>query len=377
MQKKNNIIMNILIVSLYPLERNTSVANSSISIIKGLLALRHSVTVLMPDWHSNDTGCDLSKIRVVRIPGQPDEPYYNSSKLVGKLHSHFDVLDISRGYLKSIKDVVIPDEFFDVVLSLSDPKVSHVYTSELIRLKKVRYGRWIQHWGDPITGDFTRHYWWPEWVIRLYERRIIRKADKAVYVTPFTYEMECREHTRLRQKIAFSPLPAEMLPIVESTDSDNLRLSYLGDYNPSIRNLKPLYDACVALDFIQLTVAGYGPTYPSTKNISFLPRIPQQQANQIENNSDVLVCVCNVTGTMIPGKITYKASTNKHILVAIEDEYYETMRAYFETYNRYIICRNTVESISEALIRIKGMTKTNYTTPKRLLPINIVKEILS
>jgi hypothetical protein len=369
--------MNILVVSLYPLERNTSVANSSISIIKGLLALEHKVTVLMPQWHCNETGCDLSQLSVIRIPGKPDQPYNKKSKWLGKLHSHFDILDISRGYLNAIGDVVIPDEFFDVVISLADPKVSHIYTSELIRLKKIRYGRWIQHWGDPITGDFTRHYWWPEWVIRLYERSIIRKADKAVFVTPFTYEMECREHSNLREKIAFAPLPAEMLPIVECTKSDKLRLSYLGDYNPSIRNLKPLYDACANLDFVELTLAGHGPSYPSTKSITILPRIPQQQAAQIENNSDVLVCVCNITGTMIPGKATYKASTNKHILVAIEDYNYEAMRMYFEKYNRYIICRNTIESITEALLKIREMGQNDYTTPTQLLPINIAKDILS
>lgn len=368
--------MNILIVSLYPLERNTSVANSSISIIKGLLALEHKVTILMPIWHNNDTDCDLSQLRVIRIPGQPDQPYHSKSKWLGKLHSHFDVLDVSRGYLKSIKNVVVPDEYFDVILSLADPKVSHVYTSELIRLKKIRYGRWIQHWGDPITGDFTRHYWWPDWAIRLYERSIIRKADKAVYVTPFTYEMECSEHPMLSQKIAFAPLPAEMLPIVECQKSDKLRLSYLGDYNPSIRNLKPLYDVCANSDFVELTIAGYGPIYPTAKNISILPRIPQQQAAQIENNSDVLVCVCNITGTMIPGKATYKASTKKHILVAIEDENYDEMKTYFESYNRYIICRNTIESISETLLKIRNM-KIDYNTPERLLPINVAKEILS
>ena len=367
--------MNILIVSLYPLERNTSVANSSISIIKGLLDLEHRVTILMPNWSTNETGCDVAPIRVIRLPGQLEQPYHLSSYWVGKLHSHLDFLDISRGYLKSIRDVVIPDEYYDVVLSLSDPKVSHIYTDELIQRTKMRYGRWIQHWGDPITGDFTRHYWWPEWVVRLYERRIICKADKAVFVTPFTYDMECREHPGLRKQIAFVPLPAEMLPIVECPKSDKLRLSYLGDYNPSIRNLKPLYDACANLDFVQLTIAGHGPTYPSVKNITFLPRIPQQQAQQIENNSDVLVCVCNVTGTMVPGKITYKASTNKHILVAIEEENYDAMKAYFESYNRYILCRNTAESISAALKGIKEK-KADYTTPERLLPINVVKEIL-
>lgn len=367
--------MNILVVSLYPLERNTSVANSSISIIKGLLALEHSVTVLMPDWPSNDTGCDLSQIHVIRIPGHPDQPYNLKSKWLGKIHSHFDILDVSRGYLKSVEKVVIPDEYFDVVLSLADPKVSHIYTNELIRLKKIRYGRWIQHWGDPITGDFTRHYWWPEWVIRLYERSIIKKADKAVFVTPFTHIMERNEHPNLKERIAFAPLPAEMLPVAECPDSDKLRLSYLGDYNPSIRNLKPLYDACSNIDFVQLTIAGHGPSYPSIENITILPRIPQQQAGEIENNSDVLVCICNVTGTMIPGKITYKASTKKHILVALEDENYKEMKAYFESFNRYVLCRNTIESISEALLKIRNV-KADYTTPERLLPENIAKLIL-
>ena len=367
--------MNILVVSLFPLERNTSVANSSISLVKGLLGLGLRVTVLMPEWPSNDTGVDISPIRVVRILGQPDKHYSLKSKWVAKMHSHFDVLDVSRGYLKSIKDVVIPDEFFDVMISLADPKVSHLYAKELIRHKKVRYGRWIQHWGDPITGDFTRHYWWPDWAIRLYERSIIRMADKAVFVTPFTYEMECAEHPSLSKQIAFAPLPAEMLPIVECPPSKDLRLSYLGDYHPTIRNLRPLYDACANKEGIRLTIAGHGPKYPICNNVTILPRIPQQQAQQIENDSDVIVCVCNVTGTMIPGKITYKASTNKHILVAIEDDNYEAMKAYLESFNRYILCRNTAESISEALEGLKTK-KANYTTPERLLPINIAKEIL-
>lgn len=367
--------MNILIVSMYPLDRNTSVANSSISIVKGLLELGHKVTMLMPFWPTNDTGVDLSSINVIRIPGRPDQPYGSKSKLLGKLHSHLDLLDTSRGYLKSIKELDVPDEFFDVVLSLSDPYVSHLYTDKLMRLKKISYGRWIQHWGDPMTGDYTRHFWWPDWAIRLYERSIIRKADKALFVTPFTYEMECNEHPRLSKHIAFAPLPAEMLPIVDCPKSDDLRLSYLGDYNPVIRNIRPLYDACANKAGIKLTIAGHGPKYPQCDNITILPRIPQQQAQQIENESDVIVCICNLTGVMIPGKISYKASTNKHILVALEEDNYEAMKAYFESFNRYILCHNTVDSISEALEELKT-NKASYTTPERLLPINIAKEIL-
>lgn len=369
------MVMNILIVSLFPLERNTSVANSSISIINGILELNHQVTIVMPNWPKNETGCDLSKLRVIRIPGQPDYLYSSMSKIIGKIHSHFDVLDVSRGYLRTLKDVIIPDEFYDVVLSLSDPKVSHIYAARLISEKKLRYGRFIQHWGDPITGDFTRHYWWPEFVIKWYERSFIRRADKSVYVTPFTYEMIKSEHPTLASKVAFAPLPAEMIQMTEFSESTELRLSYLGDYNPSIRNLRPLYDACANRERIRLVMAGNGPTYPKCSNVSQLPRIPQQQAQQIENESDVLVCVCNVTGTMIPGKIMYKASSNKHILVALEDDNYDDMKAYFESYDRYVICRNTSESIAEALESLREK-KSEYKTPDRLLPINVAREIL-
>ena len=103
--------------------------------------------------------------------------------------------------------------------------------------------------------------------------------------------------------------------------------------------------------------------------------VPHKDAAQIENDSDVLVCVCNITGTMIPGKITYKASTKKHILVALEEENYEAMKEYFETYDRYILCRNTVESITEKLLELKLIKNTDYRTPEQLLPINIAQAI--
>lgn len=365
--------MNILIVSLFPLERNTSVANSSISIINGLLELGHQVTVVMPQWPNNETAVDLGKMQVVRIPGKPDMP--PSRKLAKKLHSHFYFLDLTRGYLKHIGDVNLPKEYFDIVLSFSDPKTSHVYTARLLHRKRIQYGRWIQHWGDPIVGDITRNFWWPKWVIKWYERRLIKKADKAVYVTPFTQNMLQDAYPDLRSRLSFVPLPAEMLPIEPIDSSDVLRLSYLGDYNPVFRNLRPLYDACANKPNIQLTMAGNGPKYPSCSNVTIFSRIPQQQARQIENDSDVLVCVCNRVGTQIPGKIMYKASTNKHILVALEDDNYEAMKTYFESYNRYVLCRNTAESIAAALEELKTK-KADYKTPSQLLPVNIAQQII-
>lgn len=327
----------------------------------------------MPSWPSNETNYKINDLQIIRIPGKLSNQY--SNKLITKLHSHLDFLDHTRVYLDYVNKIEILDKYYDIILSFSDPKASHVFAYKLIQTKKFQYGRWIQHWGDPITGDFTRNYWWPDWFVKLYERSFIRKADKAVYVTPFTYDLLVSEHPSLIKKLAFTPLPADMLPSVNKIESKVLHVSYLGDYNPKIRNLRPLYEACANKKDIRLTIAGYGPKYADCDNVKVLSRIPHGQVRVIENESDVLACICNLTGCMIPGKITYKSSTNKHILVALEDDNYEAMKAYFESYERYIICRNTVDSISEALNSLRGK-EANYTTPYQLLPTTVAQKII-
>ena len=363
--------MNILLVTLFSLERNTSVAISNIGITNGLLALGHKITWVMPHWARCETVFDASKVRVIRVPGQ--DPKRDLGLLLNRLYSHFGMLDFTRSYLRQLKKTLVPDEYFDVVISTSDPKTSHVFTSRL--LKHVRYGRWIQHWGDPLLGDITRNFWWPNWCVKLYEKRILLKADKIVYVTPFTCDKQRKEYPRMAGKISFIPLPADMCTTVTDSRSDLLRVAYLGDYNPVFRNLRPLYEACASMSDVSLTIAGYGPKYPAASNISLLSRIPQDQALKIENEADVLFCVCNKRGTQIPGKILYKTSSDKHILVAVEGELRDEMRAYFETYHRFVICENKPESIVAALesLRIRAH---DYSTPERLLPVNVAKEIL-
>lgn len=362
--------MNVLLITLYSLERNTSVAISNINITKGLLSLGHNVTWVMPYWMRCETEFDSSKIRIIRVPGN------DLSRDVGfirrKWRSHFDLLDFTRSYLCAWRKVQIPNEYFDVVISTSDPKTSHIFTFKL--LKKVNYGQWIQHWGDPMLGDITRNLWLPEWFVKFYEWNIIRKADKIIYVTPFTSEAQKKAYPKLESKIHFLPLPADMHTTHTNQDLEILKIAYLGDYNPTFRNLRPLYEACSSLDFVRLTIAGHGPSYDSLSNITILPRIPQDQALAIENDADVIFSACNMRGTQIPGKVFYKTSSDKHILIALEDNK-EAMRQYFESFNRFTICDNTKESIIKTLEQLRNKTHL-YNIPERLLPENIAKQIL-
>ena len=362
--------MNILLVTLFSLERNTSVAISNINITKGLLALGHKVTWVMPHWAQCETEFDFSQVRVIRIPGH--DLSRNVGYIRGKLRSHFDMLDFTRPYLHEWRKVQIPNEYFDVVISTSDPKTSHIFTGMFLR--KIKFGRWIQHWGDPMLGDITRNLWWPEWIVKFYEWNIIRKADKVIYVTPFTCEAQKKAYPKMEGKIHFIPLPADMYTTQTNQDADILKIAYLGDYNPTFRNLRPLYEACANLDFVRLTIAGHGPSYDNLSNVKILPRIPQDQALAIENDADVIFSACNMRGTQIPGKVFYKTSSDKHILIALEDNK-EQMREYFDSFDRFTVCNNTKESIIEALKKLRNKSHS-YNTPERLLPENIAKQIL-
>ena len=363
--------MNILLVTLFSLERNTSVAISNIGITNGLLALGHKVTWVMPHWKRCDTKFDASKVRIIHVPGQ-DQPR-SVGFLRSRMRSHFGMLDFTRSYLRQVRNTVVPDEFYDVVVSTSDPKSSHVFTSRLLRC--VRYGRWIQHWGDPLLGDITRNFWWPKWFIKIYEWSILRKADKIVYVTPFTCDAQRKEHPKMANKICFIPLPADMYVTETVHRADQLSVVYLGDYDPAFRNLRPLYDACVKMDDISLTIAGYGPKYPALPTIRLLSRIPQEKALLIENEADVIFCVCNARGTQIPGKMFYKASSDKHILVAVEKELHDEMQQYLESYGRFVICDNNPDSIKEALESLRNRAH-KYSIPLRLQPTHIAASIL-
>ena len=363
--------MNILMITLFSLERNTSVAISNINITKGLLSLGHKVTWVMPNWDKCETEFDSLPVRVIRVSGR--DLNRNVCYMRRKIRSHFEMLDFTKSYILNWRKVQIPDEYYDVVISTSDPKTSHVFTSKILR--KIQYGKWIQHWGDPMYGDITRNFWWPNWFIKFYEWNILRKADKIIYVTPFTCQQQQVVHPKLACKISFVPLPADMYITKTIQDPNRLRVVYLGDYSPSIRNLRPLFDACTSLDFVKLVIAGHGPNYPKHPNATILPRIPHSQALEYENSADVIFSACNLRGTQIPGKVMYKTSSDKHILVALEKDK-DVMRSYFDSFNRLTICENTKESIVEALNFLRTRTH-EYNTPNRLTPINVAKEILS
>lgn len=380
--------MKVLFVTLFPLEDNTSVTISNYGLLMGLRELGHEVTILMPHYTSDDSrACeyDLSDFTIERIPGlsfaecRQVKPLTILNRIRRKWHKEFDFLDFTAQMLNAVKDVPVEGRYYDLILSTSDPKTSHVFVKKMID-SGLKYGRWIQHWGDPMNGDITRRSCYPDKFVQWYERRIIKYADKVIYVSPFTAETQCDAYPNMEDKIDFIPLPCivgDSKPISKGHHKGKkLRLAYMGDYSSSIRNIIPLYEACKQMKDVELIIAGISDLQlQSTDNITIFPRIPHSQAQVVEAQSDVSVSVCNLRGTQIPGKLYYSAAMQKHLLVLVDGDNPKAIRDYLLHFNRYTLADNKLDSIKSALNTLKSKP-CDYVCPDELQPINVVKKIL-
>ena len=147
--------MRVLVVSLYALEMNTSVSKSSYNIIQGLIDCGNDVTILMPKIDSrlsyyDDTYSKLSA-KVIRIP---DSGLGNKIAVTANvkqnnkknrlldyfrtIYKKMSVFGKSKAYIKSIYQIDDLEPYYDIIISVSDPKATHLFTRKLIK-KTVKF----------------------------------------------------------------------------------------------------------------------------------------------------------------------------------------------------------------------------------------------
>lgn len=391
--------MKILFVTLSALEVNTSVTKSNIGLLRGFKELGHDVTILMPEVNKEayyyDASYDLTSFNIVRLTaGGLTQSLANSNaratgslkkwlfKTLRSIYKYFTIYERSvKDYVRQIDGLGITDKHFDVVISTSDPKVSHYFVLKMIE-KGLSYNRWIQHWGDPFSSDISRRSFYPRCFFQYIESSLYRKANKIVFVSPFTAAEQRESHKKYANKIGFAPLVADV-PTEETKDytykkNGILNVAYMGDYNSIIRNIMPLYNACSELPFVKLTIAGHSDLILKTlDNISVNKRLPSSEAAIIESNADVIVSIANLKGTQIPGKIYYLASSKKIIMITMERDHKEEMLKYLNSYNRFIMCDNTKDSIQSLLKSIYEKDRPSFDTPRNLMASEVVSYLLA
>lgn len=361
------IFLKILVVMLSPVESNDSATLRTKGLIKGLLSEDCSIdylTIPLSNCHNVTNEYNLSNVNIIRTSQNKvyDSIVTGNSGILKKIfvsflrkiYHTFSLYDYTYSIAKNLDISILPTKEYDIVISSSDPKTSHIAVKNLIK-QGLHYKQWIQYWGDPLAADITNKTIYPKWILNKIEKRLLKIADKIVYVSPFTLEYQKKSFPYYADKMLFYPIPYFEKKIFEYIENTIFKVGYYGDYANNVRNIQPLYDACKQFsDKVHLDIIGNSNLrLEETGNISIYPR---GEISEYEKNADLLICILNKKGTQIPGKLYHYAATNKPILVLIDGERKKDMINYLESFNRYIICDNNATSIYNKINEILKKT---------------------
>lgn len=298
-------------------------------------------------------------------------------KMVRDIYGVYGV--INAGWFRRAKSFKSNTQY-DLVISLSFPATSHRLVHYLRNKGSIKCSRWVQIWEDPWGNDFNFEGWNRKAILEE-EERLVSYPDKVIYVSPLTLSYQQDIFGSSKKHMSWLPLPSyyNVEQITYPKDKNN-RYGYFGDYSPRIRHLEPFYKAASNLG-IDVTICGnpYG-LFDETDAIDIYPRVPLDQLKKHEDESNILVFLCNHSGGQIPGKLYQYSATNKMILFILDgtEEEQQVLKDYFSKYNRYVFCHNDEASITQAIMQIENNEVEGISSEPLdcFSPSNIAADIL-
>ncbi|NOU64529.1 hypothetical protein GC096_10860 [Paenibacillus sp. LMG 31461] len=363
--------MKILYVVSRPLEINTSSSIRNRATIEGLLKIGHEVDLITTEFDKNHSNYDQSlsysnlNVSYLKLGGIQDivklsrkfKVIQPLKKLAYNLIKYFEIYDNLKGVVDYVtKDKIdITDNKYDLIISSSDPKSSHLFVRKMFERRLVSKTPWIQIWGDPFLSDITRSNKLLNSKIKKEEKKLFEYANKIIYVSKLTLNEQKMIYPNYAIKMDYVPIPYVKEEIYPNRDSfkENLTFLYSGDYSSKIRDIQPLYDA-INNSRHSLIICGLSDiNIESTDRIKVYPRVSFEKTKEFEKKCDVLVHLSNIEGTQIPGKIYQYSGTNKLILFILDGQK-ETLLKTFNNYNRYVFADNNKNEIFEKITRIEN-----------------------
>jgi len=384
--------LKILYITATPLEYNSSANMRNIALIKGLEELGNEVSTLSSDFCEDSIYIESieSKVKLkdrywIKL-GQLQSNITNKvnsknkfkkkvKEKLYKIYTKFSIYDPRKTLTSKIKKGLVNSKF-DLIISSSDPKSSHLLAEKIIQLNPDITKMWIQYWGDPFCGDINRNTIIPDFFIKREEKRLIKKCDKVVYVSPFTLERQQKIYKEYKEKMVFVPIPFLKEKVYKNVKNEKVVLGYFGDYNSKDRNINHLYNVVKENIKLELNICGNSDiTLKEKENIKIKTRQKTSILTSLEEVVDILICICNRSGTQIPGKIYHYAATNKPILIILDGQNRKELKRYFEGFDRFELCNNNEKDIEKAILNIIN-SKKNYKPSDLLEPKHIAQNIV-
>ncbi len=369
--------MNILLISMTPPFYNNSATLRTCSYISGLCKKGHTVDLVTPSYSEKDYAYDKSNEDFIAtyinryytferggiynsIGKKKDEKnglfFSTIRRVVKKLYDLFQIYDSQAIVAKKAEKLDIDWNAYDVIISVSDPKSSHLIVKYLFERSKAPIkDKWIQCWGDPWYLDITSgSSIFKKYRIKKSEHNILRNAKKIIYTSPLTLTAQKKLFPDLQDRMFLVNQCCKEFRHELNTIRENSEIiGYFGAYNTQVRNLRPLYECCNEKN-INLHIAGRSDKpLPNTKYCRVDDHLSYEEVEKEEDKCSILVCVCNLRGTQIPGKIYYNARYNKPIIVVLDGEHKDELKGYFDSFDRFILCENTKEDIYHAITKAR------------------------
>ena len=376
--------MKILVINGDCIQTNTSANLCHLAYLRGLVDAGHEVTLLsadgegyqldpamvIPDQIKSYTYRGMSiyerlslekkKKSAVLTVGSPqvaaltDRRVSLRAKVKQAVLSLYGIHGIYATFVRKAQKFT-SNEDFDYILSLSTPVTSHLLTHNLLRAGHIHGKHWVQIWEDPWYSD--AYGFNGKEKIRREEARLLSFAEKVCYVSPLTLQNQQRLYPESAHKMFWQPLPYYYKEDEETVCTCGRRMyGYFGAYYPESRDLEPFYEAAKEAE-VEVNICGNPHhLFAATDHIHIYPRLPLDELKPIEDQTDVLVFLCNRKGGQIPGKIYQYSATAKTILFILDGTAEEqvTLRNYFEPFARYVFCQNTKEDILRAIRSIES-----------------------
>lgn len=361
----------VLFVTAEPLEHWTSANIRNLNMIEGLLASGCEVSTLSTEVQTNSVGkgnevpaqckryfVPLNKMHAMLTQkknvktGVVSKIISKTKESLYKIKKHFTIYDARKMEVAKVGEIIL-DEHFDIMMSSSDPKSAHLFAERVKELHPNIADKWVQYWGDPFTGDVSKKYWGPKSVMEKEELRLIHLCDLAVYVSPFTAEYIKQKYSKQipADKIMFTPITYGKPNYYKAKRENQFKIGYFGDYSRQNRNIIPLYDAMDILgnDFMLTIIGSSDFVLNSKKNVFVFDRVPASELKKTEQQTNLRVCICNKTGTQLPGKIYHAAATDTPTLIILDGERAQEIENYFKQFNRYFFSANDSKSIARTI----------------------------
>ena len=274
---------------------------------------------------------------------------------VHRLYGPYEVYSVWKNRAVGFRS----SEVYDFVISLSFPPVSHALVRDLLKKEHIKAKNWIQLWEDPWCTDLVFKSLNDRKAIERAEKEeasLLRAADKIVYVSPITMDSQKKLFPESAGKMKWFPVPTYYVNETKAPEKKINVYGYYGDYLTQIRNLEPFYLAAKE-ENIYVNICGLSDKpFTSFGNIHIRPRISLQELKTLEDETNILVFLCNLNGGQIPGKIYQYSASDKTILFILDgtSEEQKILKDYFGKYNRYIFCENTTEDIRRAITKIEN-----------------------